>query len=859
MGKENRLYVFLFFGFIAFISTAVSQQSEKEEKQSVPLDFWYDQGNVQTSIPSLYENGQFYLSLDDICRTLGIFMQYDSAFTSAAGFYLTEANRFRINFAEGNTEIGARHDTLPASESASDRLHWYLLPSVFERMFSLTFTVDFSSLSISLVTNVTLPVVQAVERERQLKYLQTVHQEKISYPLLFPLERTIVQPGVLDYSLTANRLGNKNSYGYQFGAGSELFGGDINAELIGDVEQNRSSFSSQAVWRYPFEKEFPLTQLQIGNINSGGILPRDMRGILLNNEPLQPRELFTTFYIEEHTVPQWTVYLLKDNIIIAAQKADELGNVRFAVPLTYGSTNYDVRIYGPNGEQIEKRRRLEIPFSFTPPGELLYGLTAGENIYGNGGTATLYSEYGFSDKISQRLGLQVINDSVSTRNFFYSNSSFRLFDGGAVSLQAAYPYKYTAQFSNVHTSQISYNASYSLFSSDRILNFAKQKSAYQAQLFLPYDLSGLFLSGRMQYTGAQFEQSNYHSAVSSLTGFYRRTSVSVEAQMNETSTSFGAVNNTIAGIAVLHSLRLPMQLSKSFSGVLFSGAYYHNFSFHRPENIRAELSSNIFTGGRISFLFSHSFQTAQSQFGLQLVYEFDAARSTSFMQFSSRQQFSQNVRGAMAYDRAFHTVQFYNQQWAGNAAVRFIPFFDENGDGVKQPSEQILPDEMINTKGAAIFQRRSHSTQELWQMLPYNTYSAEVMVTSSGNAMLVPQDKYFSFTTGASVLQPIYIPFHSVGLIEGTAAAIRNGEQKPISGLTLHVYAEDNTVTDIPVFQDGAYYYVGLPLGKYRIEVDKKQLEILKLKAVPESIPFSITAVENSISGLDFQLLPLAP
>ena len=296
------------------------------------------------------------------------------------GFYITQARKYEINFRTGKARIDTAKFILHSGEFVRSTFDIYVTPSVLERLFGLHFDIDMRRLTLSLETEEELPIIAERNRERQQRMIESQNAVKEEYPLLYPWQKDLFNGGFLDYSLTSHqRQRNIRSYGYNLQGGGIVAGGDLELTANGDYTTSLpSSATLEGQWRYVIDENPYITNISAGDMNVNGIFPRSFKGIQVSNEPVQIRTMFQSYVIEQKTFPQWTVELYLNEKLVGVTKADGLGNYRFVVPLTYGTTNYSLRIYGPTGEVIEDRQRIQIPFSFIPEGEVNYNVNAGE-------------------------------------------------------------------------------------------------------------------------------------------------------------------------------------------------------------------------------------------------------------------------------------------------------------------------------------------------------------------------------------------------------------------------------------------------------------------------------------------------
>jgi outer membrane protein OmpA-like peptidoglycan-associated protein len=121
----------------------------------------------------------------------------------------------------------------------------------------------------------------------------------------------------------------------------------------------------------------------------------------------------------------------------------------------------------------------------------------------------------------------------------------------------------------------------------------------------------------------------------------------------------------------------------------------------------------------------------------------------------------------------------------------------------------------------------------------------------------MPKTTEFSFIADPNSFKPIDVPCYTAGIIEGSVLKVYGKHKIAQSGIKIHVLSEDKSwSTEIPVYSDGNFYYMGIPPGNYTAYVDSIQLDILNLYSSPESITFTIkkNLSGDEYSNLNFEL-----
>ena len=122
----------------------------------------------------------------------------------------------------------------------------------------------------------------------------------------------------------------------------------------------------------------------------------------------------------------------------------------------------------------------------------------------------------------------------------------------------------------------------------------------------------------------------------------------------------------------------------------------------------------------------------------------------------------------------------------------------------------------------------------------------------------MPRSPLFAFVADPNRYTPIDVPFFVAGVVEGNVVRRIGAEDRPVAGLKLRLHGLDAELgLDLPTFSDGTFYHMGLPPGRYVVQVDSTQLAILGVVARPATRTFTVreTPTGDLVEGLDFVLV----
>ncbi len=677
----------------------------------------------------------------------------------------------------------------------------------------------------------------------------------------------------MDYSLAANLNNQLNTFSYSSSLGLQLLGGDLQGGLFGNVNNETTIFETNNLrWRTLLRDNNWLKSITIGQTNTDGVFMNSYTGIRLSNEPIEPRRLFDEFELQGNTIPQSEIELYLDNALIDFSQADEFGNYRFLVPQYYGTTQLDLRIYGPTGQIIQQRSRQQIPFNFVPKGEFNYRFNAGvlenSSIGETDRDNTIQGSisYGVNRWLSSKVGIEYYSSIIGENKPFYTATlSSRIASNYIFSVEGVTEGYLRSTLNAVYPNSASINLDVTNYSSkETIFNTSNNDYQVIGSIFLPITIKNQLFSVRV---------SNFSRVRQGLTLNTIRTDLS--AKVNRINMRLGYSDRLVDSFDILKG---------SGSGILESALTY-NFTrnpnipkFIRGTFLRSQLrfvpstnsfqqgeilvSRSLFNKGRIQASLGRNFQGKFNTFRINFVIDFGVIRSnTTTTVIRGNVNSNQTVRGSVGYDSNFNNFIWTSRNQVGRSgtAVRF--FVDNNTNGTfDSDADELLDD--INLRLGRTGASTVYKDGILYysQLNSYFRYNVELNQTSIKNPMLVADRDRFSIVTDPNSFKLLDIPFNMSGVMEGAVERIYDdGFTQGIGGLKVLVtYLDDNNVKELRTFSDGSFYDYPLKPGNYRLEIDPSQLTILQARSEPEFINFEVKTLRDGdfVEGLNFKLLP---
>lgn len=855
------------------ISPAQNNSSESE----VPLTFRY-RGIVSVYVTAYYKDGDFYLPVSQLFNVLEIDHNIDNGSLSVSGLYMGETE-YLIDFNRRIGQAGNKNIELHQDDILISEIDFFIKPSVLDKLFGLTFTVDFNNLTLDLETEDVMPVVARYQREQKRKHLDRNQPrfDRDYYPLQYDRQYGIMDGGFMDYNISGIYTPQSQLFTFSNAIGMEIFGGDVQGNTFGSVSGDRSSFTTDNLrWRYVQRNSNLFSSATVGQTSSEGIASRSFTGAKITNKPVEPRLLFDRYIIDGNVPPQSEVELYLNNSLVDFQETDQSGNYRFVVPLTYGSTDYAVRIYRPSGQSVERSSRIQIPFDYVPPGEVDYAISGGQlddPILGSIergyiGEASLSA--GITRWLTTRASAEYLSDFHDKTPSFTGTLNARLFSNYLISLNANSENFYRFTTSVIYGSGASWNLNYDYNPGDsRLYNIGGSDHQGRLNLFTPFRIGNVPLNMRWSSTYQRrgtSEQLRYRADLNTRLGrlnirFGYQDQQAGELQLRTTPAS--RLTNSYT-----YSLGRHSGIPSYLKGIFVRGQLTYLPAFKQLEEVEMQLSRDFFQTGRVQLAYGHNFLGNFNSLSFNLTIDFNKVRSnTTTRSNASDYSISQNFRGSVALDPNEGRLMLNNRQQVGQSGAAVRLFLDNNNDGSYQ--EEI--DDTIDDPAVRLNRSGGRTTVKggvnyISQLLPYYRYDMEINKSRLSNPLLVPELENFSIVTDPNQFKTIEIPFYLSGVISGIVQRkLNDGSKRGISGLRLYLESRyDSTGTrkyhseEIRTFSDGSFYTYEVPPGNYNLYLDRNQLEFINGRIEPDTMQVEVRsrAEGDFIDGLTFNVHP---
>lgn len=866
-GKTNKLPGLLGVTLLWLLiapGSSVHAQNTNSKATEVYLSFQY-RGIVGSYVTTYYKDQQFYLPVSELFNQLKIHHEINQGKLVISGRYLGE-KQYTLDFNNQIARLGNTKIDLQASDFLIKEIDYFVKPEVFNKVFGLKFSTSFSNLTLDLKTTDKLPVIAQYERAQQRKRVNRNKPllDHNYYPLKYARNYNALDGAFLDYNFTGVYTNRSRLLTFNNAIGAELLGGDIRGNIFGTVSNQRpSSFrTSRLRWRYVQRNNNYFSTGIVGQTLTNGISNRSITGFKISNKPVEPRRLFDRYIIDGNVPPQSEVELYLNNQMIDYQEADQSGNYRFVVPLTYGSTNYSVRIYKPNGQYTERSQRIQVPFDYLPPGEVDYSISGGrlqDPILGSTergyiGAATVST--GITEWLTAQASTEYLTDYHRIMPSITGTLNARLFSNYLLSANINSENFYRLTSSVVYSNGASWSLSYDYNPGNSPLyNIGRNIHQGRLNFFMPFQLGTVPLNVRWssfyQQNGAA-SQVHYRADLGTRLD---RLNIRVGYQDQQTGMpSLLATPSSRLTNSYSYSLGRFNDVSDLLGGTFIRGRLSYLPGLNQMEEMELQLSRNILRTGRIQLSYGHNFLGNFNTLSLNFTLDFNKIRSTTTSRSSSGNvALTQSFRGSIGYNSYENQLLLNNRHQVGQAGAAVRLFVDNNNDGSYQDStDDVIHDPAVRLNRAGGKTTLKNGVNYVSQLLPYYRYNMEINKGALSNPLLVPELENFSIVTDPNQYKTIEIPFYLSGVISGKVEQIKDSTRQGLSGVRLYLESayEDTTretfSKELRTFSDGSFYTYEIPPGKYKLFIDPDQLSFLNSVSKPDTIDI---AVESLASG----------
>ena len=845
-------------GSFAFGSPAEAQSSAKPassgEWQANDDDFLFLQMRIKNHRLALDVRGYqtdrgVCLDLADVIQTLDLPVRIDKKSRRATGWLFAEDQEITID-REANTVQNVNTGEVPLAKDIYDTPEgWCVDTDALSRWFGVTFKPDLFNAAVRIESETDLPFMQAIERRKRAERIRprNVAFDLSQYPSSKLEYRAWRTPSV-DVVVDAEARSNTGVGGrVEFFAAGEALGASYTARIGTDNQFNPQTVRVRA---YRSNEEGGLlgpldaTDVAVGDVETvpGRLVGQTGvgRGAFITNRPLGQTSRFATTVLRGTLPSGWDAELYRNGQLIAFQQSRPDGRYEFLdVDLFFGRNEFEVVLYGPQGQIRRERSSLPVGMNQIEPGETQYwagilqenrdliqlrsvGDQTEQNWRWGAGI-----ERGLSKRTS--IGFGVHNLVRNDDRFTYTEAALtHSLSFAQVELAAAHEFG-GGVVTNLNT----------------IGRVGDVNFGTNARVFFG-NFRGEFGENELNYTGGV----NFSAALR-----MGRLSLPIQAAFNHAKRRNGDTINALNLVTSVTAGRLAL-----------SAQLFHERDSGRPNNDRTDLNllvnrrwRNLRLRGNVNFRLAGQdkgldtatvrLETDLSDRGtlqgdLEYMANIDEFRlgagyTHRFKEFSLRGDAFITSSGAVGAgvqaafslgpDPARGGIRVSGAKLARNGQAAVTVFRDDNANNRRDPGEQLLENVMVEaglrTTDAVT---GSNGTAMVDELRPFRPVLVGIDESSLEDPFLAPASKGIVITPRPGVVAEIELAISPTGEVEGSLLSTTGVEQP---GVRLELIDKRGAIAAETVSEfDGFFLFQRVPYGQYRLRVSEDAAKALDIE-----------------------------
>lgn len=789
------------------------------------------------------------LDLGDVVQSLDLAVRIDRKSRRATGWLFEEARTIQIDRDSRSVQIMNSQQAPEASRIYDSDEGWCVETEDLARWLGVRLMVDRFNAAVRLDSDTPLPFVQALERRQRGE--QLARRSRATFDLSqFPqadMEYRLWRAPMVDVTLDMGlqtRAGAPTritARGESYAAG-ELGGVSYESRLATDGAFKPTSLRFTAFRRDPAGKLLgPLraTEAMIGDVHGEGdrlVAQTTLgRGVFVSNRPIGTTGSFSTTDLRGALPAGWDAELYRNGQLLAYQADRGDGRYDFsAVELTVGRNDFEVVLYGPQGQVRRDQTAATLGQSAVPPGQLHYWFGAlqqdrdliaitrdsapvtpgGGGWRGGAGLA-----YGLDNRTSLAVSVHSMRHA-GRRRHYAETRLWRNLGGFEAELAAAHEWGRGAMAQATLVGRVR--------GVNLALDGAARIGAFDSEMIQP-DLA-------YRYTmraDAQLRLGNFGLPVQMAYGrVHRRAGGSYAEWLVATSVAARgvAIRAELArrarGPAVSAAdpqTRAQVLLNTRIAGVRLRGGASYAVGGRDKGFETARFSAGLDIGERGEFEagFEYDMQTCQRRLEIGYAHRFDRFALRADATHSGRGQLGLQlgIAFSLGQNPLGGGLRLSSDRLARFGHAEVTVFRDDNGDGRRSQGEDLLPDVRVEaglrTTGAVT---NDDGRALLDQLRPHVPVLVGIDASSLPDPFLAPAGAGVVITPRAGAVGAILLPVSPSGEVEGMLVTPQG---QPQGGVALELVDARGAVAATTLSEfDGFFLFQRVPFGRYSLRVN---------------------------------------
>lgn len=848
------------FGLIRPMQTHAAQPTFSEASQRLMAVSLNDGLSVSDGIPIYPVGTEYYLPIGELSQALGLSIEVAPNLGKAAGTVLSDGNTYMLDLEDCTVEHDGKLDIYDCDEAAQFDNDIYVSVGLIEKSLPLKIKVNIYRSELIVEPRQKLPEQIRIDREKQ------IGRHKSGFPHA-DVPSTMADGWMLDQQLGFNRDISPdtavNTYRYDSVATGELFGMEASAFFGGtnrSIERQRYTLARRdpnggILW--------PLSakDIQLGDVTfpsmplvgGGGVY----RGALVSSYNLQSQTQFGTRDFIGDIASGWEVELYQNDVLIDRRQSTS-GRYEFkGIPLLYGQNRFRLAFYGPQGQRRETYESYAIDSAFLQPNAQSYRFAFGDTQINNGRwlaqfdqslmeNVTLVSALARTTEVQDVHGQPIVYSLLGARAFtkdiLYSTTA-------SVNQRQGFAWENGAQGPLLGAIV---GASYTRLSDFVSEIFPKDNNRFQSDVFranTAFNVSNF----RLVFEGSRV---NFQEGGGNLLFTQRTSTKTGRINWFHSLTYDRTAGNTNGELSALTQM-----IGYDLRAAVMYNVGNPNPDVNKTSSFTTEVRKNLSDKLSITAGYQDQWINRLRRVYTSLNRQFEnftlsanaATHSNGFSSIGALLSFG------LDHDPRSGETNLKTKALALYGAASVFVFLDANQNGRYDPNEKPLKDvELRVNQGNTGVMTNDRGIGVLTNLSPYLATDVTISLRSLEDPFQRPNPKGLRFIPRPGKYAHLDLPVIVATEITGFVRTRDNRgglSGRPRRGLAIRLTAADGSVVrETKTESDGYYLLDELKAGKYRLEIDPRQLKAQKMKISPESYEIEITPEGLLDNVKDFEL-----
>lgn len=830
---------------------------QANEDDALLFDMRVRQWRLGNGVRGYQTNAGVCVDLADVVMALDVPVRVDPKSRRATGWFFVESRNFTLDYDSRSVQVGGKVSALGAGDLHITPEGWCVSIESLSQWMGVPLKLDMANAYIIVDSAEKLPFELAEERKTRAANVKPRQQFDLSS---MPTRRepyAMIRPPAVDMTLGAaiiSQPDTKTDYQttYEIFASGEIATASFDARFASDQNGNPQSLRLRAYRTDPdggLLSPLHATHFEVGDVEMPATplvaQGSQGRGAFLTNRPVDRGDLFDTTDFTGDLPRGWDAELYRNGELIAYIADRGTGLYEFRdIPMLFGQNAFEVRLYGPQGQQRTERRTLAVGLDSIPPKQTYYwaGVAeAGTDLFpfGNqparantGWRAGAGVERGLDARTSVGASFYWLRQDIGplTENRYFGEVSLRrsigfmlaevgissdLGDGYGLRVQAI------GQIGKNNLRLESYWVSDG-YRSDRYGRTLRgeHRLGFDRSITIGGDDIPIHLEAAyLQYKGGQ-------------------SSLRVDGR-----TTFG-----VGPMSVTANIGWQRLVTGGFTGYardeldgsLRISGRWGKVRLRGETNVRVEPSlelreTSLIAEWQHSERDSFRVQTAydarsdRARLGLSYIRQFEPVALSGTFEVGSDGAFAFGVTANFSLGpKAGGGYTISSQRLAAAGRAEALVFYDENGDGRRQAEEPVEKQVLVVAGTAQFAETDEKGRAGVNGLTPFRPILIGIDASSLPDPFVQPAGPGLVVTPRPGVATIIELPLVAAGEVDGTLMA-QGG--RALSGVKLELLDTKGRViaTTLSEF-DGFFLFQKVPYGQYRLRINAESAAVLDLE-----------------------------